>query len=176
MKWLSIIATIVLVLPLAAVSAATTVDVPAGTKVGLEFRTPVNTATSVNGDKVNFRVVSDVVVGRTVVIKQGTPLTGTVTSSTGPGRFGRPAKVTIGYLTVKGVDRKPLTLNDVVISPDNVGAQRAKAVGVAAGVALLTRSAWGLLGGAVVKGGNVDVPVGAVIGVTTRTGAMIKAP
>ena len=166
----------VLALPPAPAGAATSVDVPKGTKVGLEFLTPVYTARSVKGDKVNFRVVSDVLVGRSVVIKQGTQLTGTVTSSTGPGRFGRPAKVTIGYLTVKAVDQHPLALNDVVISPDNASRQRAKAVGVATGVALLSHSAWGLLGGAVVKGNDVEVPAGAVEGVTTQTGATIKVP
>ena len=177
MKWLGCaIAAIVLALPPAPAGAATSVDVPKGTKVGLEFLTPVYTATNVKGDKVKFRVVSDVLIGRTVVIKQGTPLTGTVTSTTGPGRFGRPAKMTIGYLAVNAVDHKPLALNDFVISPDNAGTQRAKAVGVATGVALLSHSAWGLLGGAVVKGGNVEVPVGAVEGVTTQTGATIKVP
>jgi hypothetical protein len=84
--------------------------------------------------------------------------------------------MTIGYLAVTAVDHKPLALNDFVISPDNAGTQRGKAVAVGTGVALLSHSAWGLLGGALVHGGNVEVPVGAVEGVTTQSSATIKVP
>lgn len=169
----AVAASVLALLPVPA-GATTSVDVPKGTKVGLEFLTPVSTATASVGNKVNFKIVADVLVGRSVVIKAGTLLTGTVTSCTRAGRFGKPAKMTIGYLAVNAVDHKPLALTDVMISPDHT--QRAKAVAVATGVSLLAHSAWGILAGGVVKGGNVEIQAGAAIGVTTETGATVKVP
>jgi len=172
--WLGAVVTAVLLVCSGPAGAGVSVYVPASTHVGLEFMTPVYTATAVNGNTVNFRIAADVIVNRYVVIKQSTPLTGTVTSATGPGRFGRPARVMIGYLSVKAVDRRPLALNGFEISPQRTG--RAGAAGAMAAGALLTHSAWGLLGGALVKGNDVQVPVHSVIGVTTQAPATVKVP
>ena len=172
--WLAALLAAACVVSSGPASAGVSVYVPASTHVGLEFLTPVYTATARSGDTINFRIAADVIVGRYVVIKRGTPLTGTVVSATGPGRFGRPARVIIGYLSVKAVDRRPLALSNFEISPARTG--RAGAAGAMAAGALLTHSAWGLLGGALVKGNDVQVPAHSVIGVSTQTPATIVVP
>jgi hypothetical protein len=163
----------VLGLSSAPAGAALLIVVPGGMHVGLEFLTPVYTQTARNGDKVNFQVAADVVVDRYVVIKQGTPVTGTVMNSTGPGRFGRPSMVTIGYLTVTAVDHKPVVLNAFKISPSDVAGKRLGAAAAMTAGVMLTKSAWGLLGGALVKGNDVVVPVHSVMGVTTQTAVTV---
>lgn len=80
----------------------------------------------------------------------------------------------IGYLSVKAVDRRPLALSNFEISPARTG--RAGAAGAMAAGALLTHSAWGLLGGALVKGNDVQVPAHSVMGVSTQTPATIVVP
>jgi len=125
---------------------------------------------------VNLLIAADVLVNRDVVIKQGTPLTGTVASAVPPGRFGKPAQVTIGYLMVNAVDRRPVPLAGFTISPSNVSGRRVAAVGAMTAATLLTHSAWGLLGGALVKGNNVEVPAHSVIGVTIQSAVTVKMP
>jgi hypothetical protein len=88
---------------------------PAGTKVGLTYLDPVDTAKAAPGDKVHFNVAADVIVNGYVVIKSGTPLTGTVNKA------GHPFPQNAGYanisdLTVSAVDKKTVALKDVRVS------------------------------------------------------------
>ena len=168
-----LIAAAMLALPLARASAATAVVTPAGTKVGLEFTTPLDTQTARSGDKVQFRVVADVIVGRLVVIQKGVEVTGTVTSVRKPTVFGVSSRVLIGFLSVNAVDKKSVTLNDVVISPNNT--KKISGDGAATVAETILLGPPGLLGGAVVRGGYVKVPVGAVEAASTRTTVTIMA-
>jgi len=166
-----LVAAAVLALPFA--RAATAVVTPAGTKVGLEFATPLDTQTARSGEKVQFRVVADVVVGRLVVIQKGVEVTGTVTSVRKPTVFGVSSRVLIGFLSVNAVDKKPVTLNDVVISPNNT--KNITGAGAATVAETILHGPPGLLGGAVVRGGYVKVPVGAVVAASTKTAVTIMA-
>ena len=157
----------VLALPFAQASAATAVVTPAGTKVGLEFATPLDTQTARTAEKVQFRVVADVIVGGRVVIQMGTAATGTVTHVRKPTVYGVSSRVVIGFLTVNAVDGKPVTLNDIVISPNNTKKAGGTGAATAAGEILL--GPVGVLDGAFVRGGYVKVPVGAVEAASTKT-------
>ena len=169
----ALVAAAVLALPFAEASAATAVVTPAGTKVGLEFAKPLDTQTARSGDKVQFRVVADVIVGRQVVIQKGIAVTGTVTSVRKPTIYGVSSRVVIGFLSVNAVDRKPVTLNDVVISPNNTKKAGGAGAATAAGEVLLGPA--GVLDGALVRGGYVKVPVGAVETASTKTTVTIMA-
>jgi hypothetical protein len=168
-------AAVALALCAAPAGAAATLHAPAGTHVGLEFLTPVDTTRNRPGDKVSFKVVADVVIDRYVVIKRNAPLTGMVTLVQPPARRGFGAKMVIGYLSVTPVDKKPVSLTDITISPNNT-AKRTRALAATTAAVLLTQSAWGLLGGAVVKGDNVQVPAGAVVGSATKAATTVTLP
>ena len=168
-----LVAAAVLALPFAPASAATAAVTPAGTKVGLGFATPLDTQTARSGDKVQFRVVADVVVGRLVVIQKGVEVTGTVTSVRKPTVFGVSSRVVIGFQSVNAVDKKPVTLNDVVISPNNT--KNITGAGAATVAETILHGPPGLLGGAVVRGGYVKVPVGAVVAASIKTAVTIMA-
>ena len=110
-----------------------------------------------------FTVASDVIVDRTVVIKQGTPAQGLVVSITKPGIFGRNARVQIDFVQTAGVDGRPILLSPVSVTPASIREARdtGGAVGASmAGVILL--GPIGLAGGALIRGGHVNVPAGAV--------------
>lgn len=97
------------------VSGAVMILTPAGTKVGLKYLDPVDTAKTAPGDKVHFKVAADVIVNGYVVIKSGTVLAGTVSKAGHP--FPQNAGfATISGLTVNAVDKKTVALKDVRVS------------------------------------------------------------
>lgn len=161
-------------LPVAPTSAATSVYAPMGTQVGLLFVTPVDTSKIATGNKVQFKVAADVIVNRYVIIRRGTPMTGTVTNSQKPGMFGQSARVTIGLLTATAVDRRPVTLSDVIISSDTVQNRGGAAGASVAGAIIL--GPVGLLAGALVRGGDIQVPAGTEVTQTTKTAATVRVP
>jgi hypothetical protein len=129
--------------------AAASISVPvlAGTQVGLTFADPVDATKTTQGDKVRLTVTADVIVNRLIVIRQGTPLEGTVTKIKRPGGFENTAAVTLGFLSVTAVDEKPLVLDDVDVQPP--------------------AKFWG---------GNVIVAPGGVVTARTKSDATISVP
>jgi len=127
--------------------ASIPVPVLAGTQVGLTFVDPVDAAKTTQGDKLRFTVTADVIVNRLIVIRQGTPLEGTVTKIKRPGGFDNTAAVTLGFLSVSAVDDKPLVLDDLVVQPP----------------------AW-------IFGGNVIVAPGGVVTARTKSDATVGVP
>lgn len=180
MRWTAVRTTALLLaaaglaVPAAPASAATAVWVPGGTKIGLQFLTTVASDKIAAGAKVNFKIVADVVQGRRVVIRSGAPAAGTVTEVQQPGAFGQDARVAIGFITVNGVDGKPVKLSDVVVSKATISTSRAGAAGASV-AGLIILGPIGLLGGALVRGNNVEVPAGTVVTETTRSGAYVRA-
>jgi hypothetical protein len=143
--------------------AASVVTVPAGTKVLLQFETPVNSGTVKEGTAVKFTVASDVLVGRSIVFRQGTPAQGVVTDVSKPGIFGKNARVHIGYIQAEAVDGKPVRLAPLEVTPDSV--KQVADVGAAGATAItgaILLGPLGLAAGALIRGGNVNLPVGAV--------------
>jgi hypothetical protein len=110
-----VVAAALLSLVTAPVSGAVMILAPAGTKVGLTYLDPVDTAKTTPGNSVRFKVAADVVVNGYVVIKHGTPLTGTVNKT------GHPFPQNAGFANISGlaviaVDKKTVTLNDIRVS------------------------------------------------------------
>jgi hypothetical protein len=127
--------------------AVTPVPVLAGTQVGLTFVDPMDAAKTTQGDKLRFTVTADVIVNRLIVIRQGTPLEGTVTKIKRPGGVDNTAAVTLGFLSVTAVDEKPLVLDDLVVQPP-----------------------------AKIFGGNVIVAPGGVVTARTKSDATVGVP
>jgi len=143
--------------------AGNVVEVPAGTPVLLKFLTPIDSATVKEGTNVKFEVATDVLVDRDVVIRQGAPATGIVTEVSQPGIFGKNARVRIAYILATAVDERPVRLSPLDVTPESlrqvqdVGAAGASSV---AGAILL--GPVGLAAGALVHGGHVNAPEGAM--------------
>lgn len=145
------------------VQGATPVKVPAGTKVLLKFLTPVDSAKAKEGDTIKFEVAVDTLLDRTVVFRQGTAGQGIVTDVSPPGIFGKNARVHIAYIQVNAVDGKPVRLSPLDVTPDSV--RQVQDVGGAGATAITGAILLGPIGiaaGALVRGGNVSLPAGAV--------------
>jgi hypothetical protein len=152
-------------------AGAAAIMVPIGTQVGLQFVTPVNSSAITAGTPVNFRVLYDVVSGGRVVIRRGARAGGVVSQITKPGMFGTNAKVVIGGMTATAADGSRIPLRDVVVSKAMVSKARVGAAGAAVAGAIVLGPV-GLLAGALVRGGNVEVPAGTTV--TDTTDAMAR--
>ncbi|HLW48369.1 MAG TPA: hypothetical protein VKW09_11450 [bacterium] len=152
-------------------AGAAAVLVPIGTHVGLQFVTPVNSSTIATGTRVNFRVLYDIVSGGRVVIRRGAGASGVVTSVTKPGMFGTNAKVIVGGLMTTAVDGSRIPLRDLVVSKAMVSNARVGAAGTAVAGAIVLGPI-GLLAGALVRGGHIEVPAGTTV--TDTTDAMAR--
>lgn len=102
------------------VHAATTVSVPAGTRVALQFRSGLDSSTAKEGQRVNFRVAANVIVNRLVVIREGASARGTITDVTPPGVLGKSARIIISFVTATAVDGRPVRLSSIYITPNDV--------------------------------------------------------
>jgi hypothetical protein len=156
-------ALVAITLALIPAHAAEVVTVPAGTKVLLRFEMPVDSGTIKEGMTVTFTVATDVLVGRAVVFRAGTPAQGIVTDVSKPGIFGKNARVHIGYIEVAAADGKPVRLAPLEVTPESV--RQVADVGAAGATALtgaILLGPIGLAAGALIHGGNVNLPAGAV--------------
>ena len=95
-------------------SYAAAVQVMNGTPVVLKLMEEVSSKTKNLNDVVNFQVSRDVVINNQIVIKAGTPATGTVTSIEKPAMIGKPGKVQISIDSTKSVDGKRVSLRSTL--------------------------------------------------------------
>jgi hypothetical protein len=156
--------------------AATTVSVPPGTRVALQFRSGLDSSTAKEGQRVNFRVAANVVVNRFVVIREGASARGTITDVTPPGVLGKSARIIISFVTATAVDGRPVRLSAIHITPNDV--REAKDVAGAAGAATVGMIILGPLGvaaAALVKGGHVVIGRGTVAVVGTVARVRVRA-
>lgn len=156
---------------------AATVKVPVGTKMALQFRNGLDSATAKEGQRVDFRVVGDVVVSRRVVIRRGASARGTVVSITPPGVFGRNAQMHIAFMTATAVDGRPVRLSSIDITPNTLRqAKDTTGAAAAAAVGLVLLGPLGVAAAALVRGGHVVVSAGSVAVVGTISRVTVKTP
>lgn len=142
---------------------ASEIDVPAGTAVPLKFLEALDSATVKEGTPVKFEVAADVLIQRSVVFHRGAPAQGVVTDVSQPGIFGKNARVHIAYIQATASDGRPVRLSPIDVTPDSI--KQVTDVGAAAGSSVagaILLGPIGLAAGALIHGGNVSVPAGAV--------------
>ena len=86
------------------------VRLPDGTRIAVRTMEPLSSATLKDGSQVTFSVVEDVVVDGEVVIKQGTPVRGTIVDAQAKRRMGRAGKLQYTVNETKAVDRTTIRL------------------------------------------------------------------
>jgi hypothetical protein len=84
--------------------ATAQVQLPNGTKVPCRLEQTISSATAEEGQKVQLVVTENVKSGDAVVIPQGSPVIGTIVSSTAKRRMGRPGKLDFSIEKVRAVD------------------------------------------------------------------------
>jgi hypothetical protein len=172
--------TLVAVLAFSLVAAPTgyaqpPVTVPAATPVPLSFSTRLDSAAVREGEAVTFTVASDVVADRHIVIRKGAHAQGLVVSVTPPGIFGRNARVHIAFVQTVAVDGLPVKLAPVDVTPSNLRDTRDTAGAAGASVAgLILLGPVGVAAGALVRGGHVTVPAGAIAVSSTVSPFQVK--
>ncbi len=177
MRTLAAVCAVALLLAGAVPAHAAPIVVPAGTKVLLKFLTPVDSATIKEGATIKFEVASDVLISRTVIFRAGTPGQGIVTDVSKPGIFGKNARVHIASIQADAVDGKPVRLSPLDVTPESV--RQVKDVG-AAGATSLTGAILlgpiGLAAGAFIRGGDFNLPAGAVGTVAVAEAFSLNVP
>jgi hypothetical protein len=174
---LAVFTTMVLVaaltMPLAAY-AETPVVVPAGTRVPLTFLTRVDSRTARQGASIRFRVAADVIVRREVVIRAGTLAQGLIVAVVPPGSFGRDARIRVAFIRTRAADGRLVPLAPLVITAGRVRTVRdTGGAAVSSGVGLILLGPLGLAAGALVHGGVVVVPRGAVVVAATTAAVRV---
>ena len=84
--------------------------IPDGTRIAVRTMEQLSSATLKDGSPVTFAVVEDVVVDGEVVIKQGTPVRGTIVDAEAKRRMGRAGKLQYTVNETKAVDRSAIRL------------------------------------------------------------------
>lgn len=165
--------------------------VPAGTKLSAELVTPVSTKTNRKGDRIEARVISDVVVDGKVAVPTGTILSGTVTERvSGSKEIGATPKIAIAFDTMSpNADRAvSMSASLVQTGKSEGGKDTAKIAGGAVAGAVIGHQVdsdkgkiiGGLLGAAAGTaaakntGNEVDLPAGTVVSVTLDNAVEMK--
>ena len=165
--------------------------VPAGTKLSAELVTPVSTKTNRKGDRIEARVVSDVVVDGKVAVPTGTILSGTVTERvSGSKEIGATPKIAIAFDTLSPDADHAVSMSASLVQTGKSegGKDTAKIAGGAVAGAVIGHQVnsdkgaviGGLLGAAAGTaaakntGNEVDLPAGTVISVTLDNAVEMK--
>jgi hypothetical protein len=165
--------------------------VPAGTKLSAELVTPVSTKTNRKGDRIEARVVSDVVVDGKVAVPTGTILSGTVTERvSGSKEIGATPKIAIAFDTMSPDADHAVSMSASLVQTGKSegGRDTAKIAGGAVAGAVIGHQVdsdkgaviGGLLGAAAGTaaakntGNEVDLPAGTVISVTLDNAVEMK--
>lgn len=161
-------------LVMAATAPAKTITVPQGTQVMLVFDQAVNSETAKVGDRVKLHVRDDVMVGSRLVVKQGTPVVGVISTVKKRKIYGINAKVRIALNPVQSVQGVPIS-----IEPRTKGQTTTKKTGQAAaataGGAIIAGPV-GLVGGAFIHGKQVHVKAGDLLDTQVAKDIVIAMP
>ena len=141
------------------------VSIPANTLVKVSLATPVNAKTIKAGDRIELKAEEDVIENGMLLFAKGAPGYGEVTKVSQAKNFGRDAEVKIEFKALRAIDG---TDTPVVLGEESKQKMQSMAMAAGAsvaGIALL--GPIGIIGGAFVKGKNIDLPVGTELYIQT---------
>lgn len=142
------------------------ISVPANTLIKVALADPVNAKNIKVNDVVRIEVAEDVAVDGHLLFVKGEPGEGVVTRVRQARNFGRSAQVEIDFKKVKSIDGTEV---DTFIGDEarREYASYAKAAGASLAGALILGPI-GVIGGAFVKGKNIDLPAGTEFYIQTK--------
>jgi len=132
---------------------------PDGTRIAVRTMEQLSSATVKDSDPVTFAVVEDVVVDGEVVIKQGTPVRGTIVDAQAKRRMGRAGKLQYTVNETKAVDRGTIRLRALQDRKGDSNVTSTAVTTVAVGVFVPVAAPFFLLR----KGHDIVVPEGTRI-------------
>ena len=132
---------------------------PDGTRIAVRTMEQLSSATLKDSDPVTFAVVEDVIVDGEVVIKQGTPVRGTIVDAEAKRRMGRAGKLQYTVNETKGVDRSVIRLRALQDRRGDSNVTSTAVTTVAVGVFVPVAAPFFLLR----KGHDIVVPEGTRI-------------
>jgi hypothetical protein len=142
------------------------VQVPANTLIKIATVDPVNAKNLKAGDMIRFKVAEDVIVDGDLIFAKGEPGEGKVEKVRQAKNFGRNAEVEIDFYVTKSIDGTEV---DTYIGEQAKKEMKQLAMAAGASVAgMLLLGPIGIIGGAFVKGRNVDVPAGSELFIQTE--------
>ena len=142
------------------------VQVPANTLIKIATVDPVNAKKLKAGDMIRFKVAEDVIVDGDLIFAKGEPGEGKVEKVRQAKNFGRNAEVEIDFYVTKSIDGTEV---DTYIGEQAKKEMKQLAMAAGASVAsMLLLGPIGIIGGAFVKGRNVDVPAGSELFIQTE--------
>lgn len=133
----------------------------------------VSSKTSQQGDTVSFTVAENVMDGNVLLVPAGTVGTGTITSLKKARSFGRNGDLDITFDTVPAIDGTEFTAVQGEEAKKKTRSE-IKAAGASVAGAVLLGGPVGLVGGAFIKGKNIDYPAGSTIYVQPQDSVTIQ--
>lgn len=149
------------------------VTVPKNTLIRIALTQAVNAKTIKAGDTIHYKVAEDVVVGGMLVFAKGQPGEGTVKKVDQARNFGRDARIDTDFHTTKAMDG-----TDVKTFVGEESKQQMKSYAMAAGASvagMLLLGPIGIIGGAFVKGKNIELPEGTELFIQTQDDTVLYA-
>ena len=149
----------------------TEASVPANTLIKIALVDPLNAEKVREGDTVRYQVASDVIIDGVLLFAKGAPGEGKVTRVKHAKNFGRNAQIDIDFQTTKAMDG---TAVDTFLGDEAKEEMKQMAMAAGASVAgIVLLGPIGVIGGAFVKGKNVDVPAGTEMYIQTEENTVL---
>lgn len=149
------------------------VTVPKNTVIKVALAQEVNTKKIKAGDTIRYRVAEDVVQDGMLIFAKGQPGEGTVKKVEQARNFGRDARIDVDFHTTKAMDG-----TEVKTFVGEESKQQMKSYAMAAGASvagMLLLGPIGIIGGAFVKGKNIDLPEGTEFFIQTQEATVLYA-
>ena len=149
------------------------VNVPANTLVKISLVTPINAKELKKGDIIKFKAAEDVIENDMLLITAGALGEGVVTDVSQAQNFGRDAKINIDFKDMEAVDGTKIDMTLGEEAKENM-----EQMGMAAGASLagmIILGPIGIIGGAFVKGKNINLPEGTEMYLQTEKDCSIYA-
>lgn len=155
------------------------VQMPANTLVKVSLVTPVNAKNIKVGDRIEIKAEEDVIENGRLLFAKGAPGYGEVTKVKQAAVFGRDAEVQIDFKALRTMDGTDAPMMVGEAAKEKMQSMAFAAGASIAGIAIL--GPIGIIGGAFVKGKNVDLPAGTELYIQTSTpmtvyGLEVQAP
>lgn len=151
----------------------TQVTVPANTLVKVALVTPINAKNLKKGDVIKLQVAEDVIENNMLIFTKGGPGEAVVNKVSQAKNFGRNAEIGLDFKSLTAVDGRSI---EMTLGEESK--QSMEQMGMAAGASvagMVVLGPIGIIGGAFVKGKNINLPEGTELFIQTKSDSTVYA-